>query len=190
MLVGRRAARLPIFLVFLAIGCGSRRATQIPAAAPTTAQAVQLSSSTLNQDVEAYVVPPVGWTPDPLKKSSRHTHQVWIAPTGSTAYGVMRFSLPLPVGHDLALWGFLREMKRTQGEAILLTKQWNENLQMLQFVADGGIYRVRVNLIVDGRRGWAVYAGTRRDREISAPELELAEIARDHTIVGINAADR
>src|SRR5437763_4400645 len=121
MIVGRRASRLPIFLLLLAIGCtSSRRATQAPATAPS----FQLSSSTFNQDVEAYVAPPIGWSPEPLKKSPRHTHQVWLAPAGSTAYGVIRFSLPLPVGYDVVLWGFLREMKRTQGEAILITKQW------------------------------------------------------------------
>ncbi|MBC8106333.1 MAG: hypothetical protein H7Z14_07075 [Anaerolineae bacterium] len=140
--------------------------------------------------MEAEVAPPRDWTPEPLKSSPRHTHQVWLAPSGATAYGVIYFSLPFPVGHDLVLWGFLKEMKRTQGEAILISKEWDKNLQMLRFVADGGVYRVRVNLVVDGWRAWAVYAGTRRDRAISEEELELAEIARDHTVVGIKAADR
>jgi hypothetical protein len=143
-----------------------------------------LSDLARNADVEAYVAPPLGWNPEPLKSSTRHTHQVWLAPSGSTAYGIIKFALPIPVGTDLVLWGFLREMKRTQGEATLVSKQWDQNLIGLRFVADGGIYRVRVNLFVDGWRGWAVYAGTRRDHEIVQNELELAEHAREHTIVG------
>jgi hypothetical protein len=123
-----------------------------------------------------------------LKKTPKHTHQIWLAPSGQTAYGVIRFSLPLPVGTDLVLWGFMREMKRTQGEAVLVTKQWDENIHALRFVADGGVYRVRVKLLVDGWTAWAVYAGTRRDHEIVENELEVAEQAREHTIVGIGSA--
>lgn len=187
MILPGRTFHLPIFLAFLAVGCASSHRA---ASVATSDHSTQLSSSTLNRDVDALVSPPLGWTPEPLKRSPRHTHQIWLAPSGATAYGVIRFSLPFPVGADLVLWGFLKEMKRTQGEAILISKQWDTNLKMLRFVADGGVYRVRVNLIVDGWRAWAVYAGTRRDRAISQEELELAEIARDHTIVGIKASDR
>lgn len=154
-------------------------------ALPSSPSATQSIRITPNTDVQAYVDPPTGWVAQPLKTSPKHTHQVWIAPSGATAYGVIRFSLPLPVGTDLVLWGFLREMKRTQGEAILITKEWDKNIQGLRFVADGGVYRVRVNLLVDGWTAWAVYAGTRRDQEIVQNELELAEQAREHTIVGI-----
>ena len=44
---------------------------------------------------------PDGWTAEPLKKSGRHSHQIWLSPTGETAYGVIHFSLPLPVGPEL-----------------------------------------------------------------------------------------
>ena len=47
------------------------------------------------QAVEALCMPPVGWQADPLKESDRHTHQVWISPSGNTAYGVIRMKLPL-----------------------------------------------------------------------------------------------
>lgn len=182
-----RTFHLSVFLAFLAVGCASSRRT---APIATTQPSTQFSSIAQNTDVDAFVAPPLGWTAQPLKSSSRHTHQIWLAPSGNTAYGVIHFSLPFPVGYDLVLWGFLREMKRTQGESILVSKEWDKNLEALRFVADGGVYRVRVNLFVDGWRGWAVYAGTLRDRVISQEELELAEIARDHTIVGIKAADR
>jgi hypothetical protein len=171
-----------IFFVLLMIGCASHRRAQLP---PSTVPTTQLADWAWNADVDAYVAPPIGWRADPLKSTSRHNHQVWVAPSDRTAYGVIRFSLPLPVGTDVALWGFLREMRRTEGEAILLDKQWDQNLDALRFVADGGIYRVRVNLFVDGWRGWAVYAGTRRDHPIAENELEVAERAREHTVVGV-----
>lgn len=182
-----------ILILLMLVGCRStsRRGAAFRATTqPTTAPSTQLSSSVANRDVDAYVSPPIGWSPEPLKSSSKHAHALWIAPSGATAYGVIRFTLPFPVGYDLALWGFLREMKRTQGEANLVSKQWDENSRALQFVADGGIYRVRVNLMLDGWHGWAVYAGTRRDREIVPIELEVAEVARDHTAVGLGNDDK
>jgi len=53
----------------------------------------------------------------------------------------------------------------------------------VRFVAEGGLYRVRANLVTRGRRGWAVYAGTRRDADLDADELDLAERAREQTLV-------
>jgi len=180
-----RVARVVLILALLP-GCTTSRQSSI--SPPSATSTTQLSSSTPNRDVDALVSPPLGWQTEPLKQSSRHRHQTWIAPSGLTAYGVIQFSLPLPVGHDLVLWGFMREMKKNQGEAILVTKEWDKNLELLRFVADGGIYRVRVNLVIDGWTGWAVYAGTRRDHEIVPEELELAEIARDHTAPGLKAS--
>ncbi|CAN5469104.1 hypothetical protein BH09PLA1_BH09PLA1_09410 [soil metagenome] len=157
---------------------------------PSIAPSTQLSSSTPNRDVDAYVSPPIGWLAEPLKHTSRHSHQVWISPSGFTAYGVIRSSLPLPVGYDLVLWGFMNEMKKSEGEATLISKEWDANLDALRFVAEGGKYRLRANLVVDGWQAWAVYAGTLRDHAVMEDELELAEIAREHTAVGIGAANR
>ena len=138
------------------------------------------------QSVEAVVAPPVGWKPDPLKASDRHNHQVWISPSGNTAYGVIRFKMPLPVGAELALrHGFLPEMKRSEGEARLLSSERDPSLPGVRFVAEGGLYRLRTNMITRGWRGWAVYAGTIRKAEIVPDELALAELAREHTIVGL-----
>jgi hypothetical protein len=136
--------------------------------------------------VDARVDPPAGWRPEPLKSSDRHAHQVWISPSGNTAYGVIRFKLPLPVGPETVLrHGFLPEMRRTEGEAKLVSSRRDADLPGLRFVADGGLYRVRTNLITRGWRGWAVYAGTLRAEEIVPDELALAEIARDNTSVGL-----
>src|SRR4051812_33331385 len=72
--------------------------------------------------VDADALVPVGWRAEPLKSSATHAHQVWLSPSGHTAYGIIRFKLPLPVGHDLALFGFLQNMKLSEGEATLISK--------------------------------------------------------------------
>ena len=138
------------------------------------------------EPVEAVVVPPAGWRAEPLKSSEKHNHQVWISPSGNTAYGVIRFKLPLPVGPDLVLRrGFLPEMKRTEGEATLISSERDRDLPGLRFVAEGGRYRLRANLITRGWKGWAIYAGTVRSEEIVPAELAIAELAREHTRVGL-----
>jgi hypothetical protein len=142
-----------------------------------------------NRDVQALVAPPRGWAPDPPKLTRGHQHQTWISPSGRTAYGVIHFVLPLPVGHDLTLWGFLREMKRTEGESILVSKKWDENLRAVRFVADGGKYRVRTSLFLRGWEGWMVYAGTLRSEPVEQNELALAERAREHTALGLGEVD-
>jgi hypothetical protein len=131
------------------------------------------------------VTPPVGWKPDPLKVTDKSRHRVWISPSGSTAYGVIYFNLPLPVGADLALWGFLDQMKKTTGEAILVSKMPDEKLPGDRFVADGGHYRIRCNLLTRGFHGWAVYAGSLRARPVNQQELQVAEQAREQTRIGL-----
>jgi hypothetical protein len=143
-----------------------------------------LSAGQMVYAVSATCVPPVGWKADPLKSSGSHAHQVWLSPTGDTAYGVIHFALPLPVGDDLSLIGFLSEMRKSEGEAILLSKKRDPNLPGLRFVAEGGIYKVRANLITHGFEGWAIYAGTLRNHTERPEELDLAERARDNTVVG------
>ena len=123
---------------------------------------------------------------EPLKQTKNHAHQVWVSPTGHTAYGIIRFTLPLPVGPDTVLWFFLREMRASEGEARLISKRRDAQLKGLRFVAEGGQYIVRSNLTTKGLRGWAVYAGTRRDREILPSELSLAELAREKTETGVD----
>jgi hypothetical protein len=98
---------------------------------------------------------------------------------------VIRFSLPLPVGPDLALGGFLREMRNTEGDATLLSRQSDPELPGVRFVAEGGQYVIRTNLLTRGWRGWAIYAGTFRDKPVMPDELKLAEAAREHTVPGV-----
>jgi hypothetical protein len=40
-------------------------------------------------------------------------------------------------------------------------------------------------MITRGWKGWAIYAGTLRSKEIVPDELALAELAREHTRVGL-----
>jgi hypothetical protein len=153
---------------------------------PTTAIAVQGLNPPIAIDaVQAVCDPPLQWKLDPPKRSATHTHLVWISPSGRTAYGVIYFHLPLPVGHDLALWGFLDQMRASEGEATLIKKNWDPNLGALRFVAEGGQYTVRTNLFVRGFSGWAVYAGTLRAFPVNQAELELAERAREATLIGL-----
>jgi hypothetical protein len=132
--------------------------------------------------LQTQITPPVGWKPDPLKVTDKSRHRVWISPGGTTAYGVIYFDLPLPVGTDMAFSGFLSGMKKTSGEAILISK--TEDSKAVHFVADGGRYRIRCNLSASGFHGWCVYAGTLRANPVNPAELKIAEAARDKTRVG------
>jgi hypothetical protein len=143
-----------------------------------------LSLPSYNPDVDAICDPPVGWKPDPLKSDDNHVHQVWLSPTTNTAYGVIHFKLPLPVGANLALSGFLSQMKKTEGDATLLDRHDDPSLPGIRFTARGGVYTIRANLIVHGWEGWAVYAGTQRGKPIDQAELDFAFRAREHTHVG------
>jgi hypothetical protein len=193
-----RKRRWDIFLaaglLALASGCismpGAQQASaRVPAdrLAPTPDPRIFscLSPPERNDTVEALVVPPVGWTAQPLKHSNRHDHQIWLSPSGSTSYGVIRFKLPLPLSPETVLQkGFLPEMRRTEGEATLLSSERDPTLPGLRFVAEGGKHIVRTNLTTRGFKGWAVYAGTLRDRPEVPDELAIAELAREQTAVG------
>jgi hypothetical protein len=174
------------FLLVASTGChgGDRHASSTQSLSPPT---TRLSPTTFVSAVDAGCAPPIGWTAEPLKQSPRHYHQVWLSPTRRTAYGVIHFDLPFPVGYDLVLWFFMREMKRSEGEAKLVSKNWDANLQGMKFVAEGGRYTIRTNLLLRGLDGWAIYAGTLNGEPIIPEELELAEQARDFTQTGNTA---
>ena len=173
------------------VGCATPRYKSVATTLPTTLpETTGLAAPEYVSAIGATVAPPGGWTPDPLKLSARHAHQVWIAPSGRTAYGVIHFSLPFPVGYDPVLWYFMREMRRVEGEGSLLSKQWDPNLRGMRFVAQGGRYTIRPSLLLRGFKGWAIYAGTLNDQPIEPAELDLAERARERTITGRVATTR
>ena len=142
-----------------------------------------LSSAQWREDLEAWVDPPIGWRPDPIKANDRHVHQTWISPSGNTAYGVIVMKLPWPVGPDLTLTAFLEHMRESEGRAQVSEKQKDTSLPGYRFTAAGKLYEIRVNLIVRDWRAWAVYAGTVISQPIVKDELELAAKARDDTQV-------
>lgn len=145
----------------------------------------ELADPTGSSLLEAVVVPPAGWTPDPTKRSRNHAHQAWVSPSRRTAYGVIRFNLPLPfIGPDLVLPRFIEQMRETEGEATLLSQRNDSRLRGIRFVAEGGQYKIRANLITRGFRAWAVYAGTLRGQPEAYDELSTAEAAREQTRIG------
>ena len=154
-------------------------------AASAAADADKLAEPFGYSDLEAVVTPPLGWNPDPIKQTRTHAHQAWISPSGRTAYGVIRMNLPLPfIGPDLVLPRFLEQMRETEGEARLLSRRNDSRLPGIRFVAEGGQYRLRANLMTRGFRAWAVYAGTLRAQPEMPDELVLAEAAREKTKIG------
>jgi hypothetical protein len=169
-------------MILLLSVCGCQAARPAPSP-PAIASTPGLAPPQYFDVIRATCAPPVDWLAQPLKQDPLHTHQIWLSPTRLTAYGVIHFNLPFPVSQDLALWGFLAQMKRTEGQATLLEKRWDSNQNLLCFVAEGGQHRVRANLLVRGFEGWAIYAGTLKDDAVNADELSLAEKARDCTKV-------
>jgi hypothetical protein len=183
----RTLRRLPVLILFFALaGCASHPPVNV-ALVPATAPSGGLTKPIVVPALEASCVPPEGWAIQPIKEGKNHVHQLWLSPTGNTAYGVIRFALPFPVGPDTILWFFLREMREREGEARLISKRRDARLKGLRFVAEGGLYVVRTNLTTRGFRGWAVYAGTLRHRDILPNELNLAELARENTETGVDA---
>jgi hypothetical protein len=146
-----------------------------------------LTLPTPDPDVLARVTPPVGWRPEPIKSSDRHTHEVWLSPTGHTAYGVSHFShfLLFLASDERVLAEVLKGMRQTSGETQLLESQKDKQLDGLRFVANAGPYTVHGNLIRRGTDGWVVYAGTVRDKPVVREELRIAELARDRTEPGL-----
>jgi len=144
-----------------------------------------LSEPMVVETVMAVCSPPVGWIQQPLKHTDRHTHQIRISPTGDTAYGVIRFKLPWPAGPSLVLPFFMREMRRLEGEGTILSREDDPDLPGIRFVAEGGRYKLRVNMTARGFSCWAIYAGTLRSKPVNAEELALAEHARDCTSPGL-----
>jgi hypothetical protein len=181
-------------LCVMMIGCSSYKQRDVPkhvGIAPPTASASSTRPTTgpttvpvFNVSLDAFPMPPIGWRIDRDDKTDRHSHTVWVSPTGQTAYGVLFFRLPFPVGHELALSrGFFPQMRREAGSLNIISQFWDDNIEGIRFEVDAGIYRMRATFFVRGMRGWAVYAGTKREATVVESELKLAEWAREQTVV-------
>jgi hypothetical protein len=175
------AAARVILAATVMMGCAAR-APEKPHVA--TATAAGLSASQFHERVKATCAPPSGWVAKPIEIKPQCAQQVWTSPSGRTAYGIIHFRMPFPVAHDLLLWFFLNEMRSSEGEATLLEKRFDGSAGALRYVARGGKYTVRSNLLVNGFDGWVIYAGTLTSEAVLADELALAEQAREQTRVG------
>lgn len=177
------------------VGCAGR-STLREAERPTSRPVGNLGKGVFDERVEAFVVPPTGWTIDKEQVTDEHTHLVWLSPTGDTAYGVIYFRVPaiaalVPNGkflHERALSGFMDQYAQDQGEATLISQEWDDERNAMRFVAEGGLYKIRPILSVRGRSGWSVYAGTLSGNTERPAELEVAVRAREATRVGLDAA--
>lgn len=170
----------------LLMACAAEPARRPVLAPPTMGLIARAAATGLSRpvdfaDLQAMVVPPAGWVEQPAKLDERHVHRIWVSPSGDVAYGVIYFHLPLPLGPGLTLSGFLQQMKKTEGDATLISQSDDDRLPGIRFVADGGLYRIRANLITSGFDGWVVYAGTLLRRPIDRPELALGIAAREQT---------
>jgi hypothetical protein len=168
-------ARLGLFGLLCLVGATGCRSTPKP---PASQPALAPNQVRLEK-LDLVVTPPAGWQRDADKVGDRSTTVVYVSPTGQTAFGVIAFKLPFPVGHDWALWGFLQNMKKSEGRADLVEKKWDESMSALRFIAEGGRFKVRTNLFVRGTQGWAAFAGTKAGEAENPAELKEAETARD-----------
>ncbi len=166
------------------VSCRSHR--PVPPVEPALAKSLGLQPPREIEAVDAIATPPQDWPAEPLKSSEKHAHQVWLSPTGDTAYGIIHFTLPgiaaiISVPNDWVLDGYIREMKKDQGDARLISKQRDRELPGTRFIAEGGLYRTFNNLIVSGKHGWVIYAGILRAKPVNDEEFKLAEEAREQT---------
>ena len=154
------------------------------APAPAVPVRVELAPPDYERDLRATVRPPAGWDRQPAEASLNSTNQLWLSPTGDTAFGVISFWLPLPVGTDAVVPVYLNEMARRDGRADVVSREADESLRAVRLVADSDTFRTRTTLIVRGLRGWAVYAGTLQARPIDPAHLAAAEAAREAVRLG------
>jgi hypothetical protein len=169
--------------LILAAGCQSSKLPGVPSTQPA---APGLTPWVANADVLALCCPPQGWTPQPLDTGGRHTQQTWLSPSTNTAYGVAHIKLPLPIaiiGIDRVLQGIVDDMAQKQMSATVNNRQTDPNLPGLRVEIKGGEYTLRANLINGGWEAWFIFASTDNTEAIDQKELDLALLARDHTVI-------
>lgn len=194
------------FLLLLAVGamtlvmtagCQSARPSGRPAPTPSapvltrpaTTRPGPLSVAAWVEPVRATCPPPAGWSAEPLKRTNLSEHQVWVSPGHTTAYGVLNVRHPFMAlaSDNRILNEFLNGMRETEGSAELLERRADPTLAGgiggIRFVARGGRYTVRANLVSKGRYAWVWYAGTLTAQPIDETELRAAEAAREQTVV-------
>ena len=189
----------PAFIVLLGllslVGCSRTvlRADERPTSRPVQG----IGEGYFEPRVESFVVPPRGWDLDPPKGDDQHVHLVWLSPSRDTAYGVIFLQIPgwVPTAiipsrslHNTVLDEFVKKMREDQGEAELVSSEWDEPNDRLNFVARGKVFTIHSFLTVRGHAGWAAYRGTKTGDNEPPNEIALADRARDATKVGRDAA--
>jgi len=159
-------------------------ATMLPGCASKTHHATTTATAIRSDLLDALIDPPAGWTVQRADDTNRYVQRVWVSPTGRTSYGVVRFTLPLPVGNEIALNGFIAQMRQSEGEARLISQARDTAQDRLNFTAEGGRYRLDGIIVTRGFHGWVVYAGVLRNVPRAVDELELAVQARENTRLG------
>ena len=154
---------------------------------PTTAVSV-IAEPTWNESVRSECRPPVGWSHKPAEAQSGSQHELWISPTGATAYGVIvvKHWLMALASNEKILAEFLKNMKASDGKAELVEKTADPELGGIggiRFVAIGQKYTLHANLMSSGNRVWIVYAGTANAMPINPAEYEIAKTARQLTVI-------
>lgn len=163
--------------------------TSLSSAQVTSLSSAQGTSAQALAELGVAADAPVGWTIRTVSEDARHTHLVWESPSGATAFGVIAFKMPWPVGHEAAFkYGFIASMRRAEGEANVLTKNWTDDRSELRADVEGGKFLVRMRFIVRGVRGWSIYAGTLRSQPINEEELKLAESSRNAASISSTAS--
>ena len=178
---------LVLLLAGSVVGCGHNATLEVKAMTAGSLSDIGLTPPAPVSSIRAMCAPPLGWKLEPLKLTDRTAHQVWLSPSGNTAYGIIHITLPFPVGVNLVHWQFLREMRKKEGEAIDLGEDYDSKLPGLRFVAEGGLYKIRANMMLRGSEGWVAYAGTLRGKAVDPGELRLAEQARENTTPGMGS---
>src|SRR5687767_8498714 len=133
-----RAAFLGILLTTAMLVTGCSSASDVNRSRKVVESKVDLSPGMPLESVQAVCAPPTGWQMEPLKKSDRHNHQIWMSPSRKTAYGVIYMKLPFPVGSNMVLNAYLREMKKSEGAAKLVKEEHDPKLPGTRFIAEGG----------------------------------------------------
>ena len=132
-----------------------------------------------------YATPPAGWTSRVHSSDPRAEHIVWSSPSGNTAFGVIFFKLPFPFGHDITFnYGFVAEARRREGQADVLEKRWDPDIEGLRTTVRTPKFTVEAKFFVRGKRGWSSYAGTRTTQPVNEEELQQARLAREDAEFG------
>ena len=188
---------LGVVLVLFAGGVGCSRSTLRESERPTSRPFLDDAGETVgvgrfDERVEAFITPPAEWRLDKEEADSQRVHLAWVSQTGDTAYGVTYATAPFyllanRMFHNVALDKVIDAMRDTEGDATLLSNEWDEGRRAMRFEAEAGLYHIRAILTVRGRSVWVVYAGTFVGKEPIEAELDIAKAAREATLVGREA---